>query len=125
MNATSKKQRLRLNLRMMLGITLVLTSLLGAFCFLMGAKAKQVKAERQTVSWVKEHGGSVKYGLFGTVVEVDFCGTRSTIADMSPLATLANLETLYVHQTEYELFREIEHSLPKCEVWVYVQAAQL
>ena len=22
-------------------------------------------------------------------------------------------------------FREIEHSLPKCEVWVYVQAAQL
>ena len=103
MNATSKEQRLRAaNLRMMLGITLVLTSLLGAFCFLMGVKAKHVKAEKAD--------GVVGEGAW-RVSKVrlirDGCGSRLLRHQKAQSPTcprwllLADLETLYVHQTEY------------------------
>jgi hypothetical protein len=101
----------------------VLILLVCALSAWTGAKMRQASAERQVVSWLKANGASVEYGLFGTVVGVDFCG--STTAHLSPLTSLVDLKSLSVHADQYKAFLKVRDNLPKCEVMICVNATGL
>ena len=91
-----------------------------AICLWLGWFVNRVNQQRQTVQWVTELGGFVRYDYenplriaelpgpdwlrnligidyFANVVMVDLSGAQ--VNDLTPLANLKNLETLYLSDT--------------------------